>query len=89
MTSYKTDIVLGETYKDAQTGYEGVATAICFFQYACERVTIECFDGIRKMVIEQSFDAPRLTHVKTGVRAKTERTGGPHDMPARPDVGRR
>ena len=80
-TEFKSDIVLGERYVDKQTGYEGVATSVTFFQHACERVCIETYDTKRLQVIESIFDAPRLTHVKSGETAKTEKTGGPQ-MPA-------
>ena len=76
-TEYKSDIILGERYIDKQTGYEGVATSVSFFQHACERVCIETFDKGRQSVIESVFDAPRLTHVRTQKVAKTEKTGGP------------
>lgn len=76
-TEYKSDIVLGEKYIDKQTGYEGVATSVSFFQHACERVVIEAFDDRRKQVIESVFDAPRLTHIKTQKVATTTKTGGP------------
>lgn len=74
---YKSDIQLGERYRDTQTGYEGVATAVYFFQHACERVLIETFDPQHKEVKEQAFDAPRLVHVNTNVQATTTRPGGP------------
>jgi hypothetical protein len=76
-THYKSDIKLGERYRDEQTGFEGVATSIYFFQHACERVNIETYDPERREVKEQVFDAPRLTHVASGQRASTTRTGGP------------
>lgn len=76
-THYKSDIKLGEKYRDEQTGYEGVATAIYFFQHACERVQIETFDPERKEVKEQVFDAPRLTHIPTQRQARSTRPGGP------------
>lgn len=76
-TEYKSDIVLGEKYIDKQTGYEGVATSVTFFQHACERVCIETYDTIRKQVIESVFDAPRLTHVETQKVAMVTKTGGP------------
>lgn len=76
-TIYKSDIKLGEKYRDEQTGYEGVATAVYFFQHACERVMVEAYDPIKKQVIETTFDAPRLVHIKTGVAALTDRPGGP------------
>lgn len=76
MSTFKSDITLGERYLDAQTGIEGVATSIHFYQHACERVTIEVVktDG---ELMELSFDAPRLTSVRTGKTAQTTRTGGP------------
>jgi hypothetical protein len=73
--SYKTDIKLGERYLDKQTGIAGVATAISFFQHACERVTIELI--AKEELKEYSFDSPRLTHVETGATATSTRTGGP------------
>lgn len=39
--SFKSDIKLGERYKDTQTGIEGTATAVSFYQYGCERVNLE------------------------------------------------
>jgi hypothetical protein len=73
---YTTDIVLGQRYRDEQTGIEGVATAITFHQYACERVLIE-YVHPQKGLEELGFDAPRLTHIESGQRATTEKTGGP------------
>lgn len=77
MTAYKSDIKLGERYRDEQTGYEGIATAIYFFQHACERVQVETYDPVKKSVIETVFDAPRLTHIKSGTQAQSTRPGGP------------
>ena len=76
MSTYTSDIVLGEKYVDKQTGYEGVATAMYFYQHACERVCVEAYDSKTKKVIESVFDAPRLTHVATGKKATTVKTGG-------------
>jgi hypothetical protein len=73
--TYKTDIKLGERYRDTQTGIEGIANAVIFFQYGCERVDLEFVAGGE--VKGQSFDAPRLEHVATGKRATTTKTGGP------------
>ena len=80
--SYKSDVRLGEKYRDEQTGYEGIATGIYFYQHSCERV------GLEKMkkdgeIITEVFDSPRLTHVATGERATSVRPGGP----ARPGEG--
>lgn len=73
--SYKTDIKLGEKYKDEQTGIEGVATAIVFYQHGCERADLELV--VSGEIKTYGFDAPRLTHVETGKVATTARTGGP------------
>lgn len=75
--SYKSDIILGEKYKDEQTGFEGVATGVFFYQHACERICLETYDGVNKKVIEFTFDAPRLTSMKTGKKAQVNKTGGP------------
>lgn len=74
--NYRSDVKLGERYRDPQSGIEGVATAIYFFQYACERVQLELLnrDGELK---EYSFDAPRLVHIETKEPVRTDRTGGP------------
>lgn len=79
--NYGSDIVLGERYLDKQTGYEGVATSVSFFQHACERVVLENYDAERKQIKEMVFDAPRLTSIKTGKTATTDKTGGPHEVP--------
>ncbi len=75
--TFPSDIVLGEKYIDEQTGFRGVATSVTFFQHACERICLEDYDPTRKEIKEQVFDAPRLTAVKSGLVAKTEKTGGP------------
>lgn len=77
MTNYKSDVKLGERYVDEQTGYEGVATTVTFFQHACERIGLETYDPQRREVKESIFDAPRLKHVTTGATAKADRPGGP------------
>jgi hypothetical protein len=81
-TNYKSDIVLGEKYTDTQTGYEGTAILVTFFQHGCERVTLESYDADRKEIKEMTFDSPRLKSVKTGKVAETPRTGGPDKSPA-------
>lgn len=75
--SYSSDIILGERYRDDQTGYEGVATSVTFFQHACERVCIENYDANRLTVKEAVFDAPRLRHIESQKLARVEKTGGP------------
>ena len=81
---YLSDIKLGEKYREERSGIEGTATAISFYEFACERVTIEHFNKSKGEIQEYTFDAPRLTHVETGQKAKTEKTGGPdRPMPRR------
>lgn len=83
MTTYKTDVVLGEKYLDPLTGFEGVATSTTFYLHACERVALEIVkDGEIKY---EGFDAPRLVRVGTGEQPKTTRTGGPGGGEARPN----
>ena len=78
MTNYKSDIKLGEKYRDEQTGIEGIATAIYFFQHACERVQLEYVGGTDGVTLKELvFDAPRLTSVKSGKTAQSDRPGGP------------
>lgn len=72
---YETDIVLGERYKDSQTGIEGVATAVTFHQFGCERVMIEAVVGGK--IEEYGFDAPRLTRLGAEKPARLRGTGGP------------
>lgn len=73
--SYRTDITLGERYRDGQTGIEGTATAVSFYQFGCERVSIEAV--VAGKIEEYGFDAPRLTHIETNVKAESLRNGGP------------
>lgn len=85
--NYKSDITLGERYRDEQTGFEGVATSIHFYQHACERVSLETFDSHSQEIKECSFDSPRLTHIKSGRTATTTRPGGPARPGERRTVG--
>jgi hypothetical protein len=75
---YASDVKLGEKYRDPQTGIEGTSTSIHFYQYACERVTLEVVTPDGKLE-EYTFDSPRLENVATKKRATTTRTGGPGD----------
>lgn len=73
---FTSDIILGEKYLDEQTGIEGTATSIHFYQHACERVGLEFLKNDGELQ-EITFDAPRLTLKSTGVQATSEKTGGP------------
>ena len=73
--TYKSDIVLGDKYREKSTGIEGKAVAVAFFEHACERVTLRyAHDGDVK---EASFDAPEVEHIKTQTTPQVTKTGGP------------
>lgn len=74
--TYKSDLTLGEKYRDKTTGIVGHLVAIHFYEHACERGTLRYVNG-QQDVTEASFDAPELVTVATGKQARTERTGGP------------
>lgn len=87
VNKYETSVILGEEYTDEQTGISGIATAITFFQHACERVVIEHVkDGEIKDYV---FDAPRLVHADTGQEVTSPKTGGDRPMPAARTTGQR
>ena len=72
---YRSDILLGEEYREKSTGLVGKAVCIAFFEHACERVTLRYLhDGDIK---EASFDAPEVEHVKTQKTPIQQKTGGP------------
>ena len=81
-TTFDTEVVLGEQYKDKTTGLVGTATSVHFYEHACERVSLRYVnkDGDVK---ESSFDAPELIHMPKEEEEKQERTlrasrpGGP------------
>ena len=84
---YVTDVKLGERYRDRQTGIEGTATAVTFYQFGCERVGLEAV--VAGKIEEYHFDAPRLEDVATKQPLVTTRTGGDRDpMPPRRPVSR-
>lgn len=77
--TFKSDIILGDKYRDSQTGIEGTATAVSFYQFGCERVNLEAV--VQGKIEEYGFDAPRLTHIPSGVRAESPKRGGPDKAP--------
>lgn len=87
MSTYTSDVVMGDVYVDDQTGFEGVATAVSFYQYACERVLLEAYDPERRTVKEIMFDAPRLRHQETSQLVTSTKTGGPRDDHLRASEG--
>lgn len=86
---YKSDVVMGHVYRDTQTGFTGVATAVFFYQYGCERVQLEKFVASEGDIKALVFDAPRLVSIDTGKSPKVAKTGGPGTgLEARPIVTR-
>ena len=82
--TYRSDIVLGEEYREKSTGLVGKATAIYFFEHACERVNLRYMhDGDVK---EASFDAPEVEHVPTRKTPVQQRSGGPERGAGRREV---
>lgn len=75
--AYRSDLQLGERYRDKTTNLEGHLVAVHFYEHACERATLRYVNG-QQDVTEATFDAPELVAVKTGEAAKTERSGGPN-----------
>ena len=87
--TYKSDIVLGDRYRERSTGIEGKAVAVAFFEHACERVTLRyAHDGDVK---EASFDAPEVEHIATNKVPVQQKSGGPERTSgtARGSVARR
>lgn len=74
--TYRSDLVLGQDYRDKGTGITGKLVVLAFFEHACERGTLRYLDADRR-VQEVSFDAPELIHVVTEVAARQQKTGGP------------
>jgi hypothetical protein len=85
--TYRTDLVLGENYREKSTGLVGKAICIAFFEHACERVTLRYLhDGDIK---EASFDAPEVELVMNGETPIQQMTGGPVRNDGRRGVTRR
>lgn len=76
MSTYKSDLKLGEKYKDQTTGLIGHCTAIHFYEHACERATLRYVDH-QGNVQEVGFDAPELIHIESGQVATASKPGGP------------
>lgn len=73
--NYKSDVVLGEQYREKSTGLIGKAVRLAFFEHACERVTLRYIhDGDVK---EASFDAPEVESVETQKTPVQQKSGGP------------
>lgn len=74
MPQYESDIELGKEYEHIRTGIKGFATAVYFFENACERVCLQfAHEGAIK---ESNFDAVELKEVTTQKKAQSTRPGG-------------
>lgn len=80
MTTIKTNIKFGETYRDKNSGFEGVAVCIVKWQYGCVRVSLQPEIGKDgKLPETQGFDEESLE----GVKPVEQRPGGPSPAPSR------
>jgi hypothetical protein len=79
VSTFKTQIVLGERYRDKATGFEGTCGAVFFYEHGCERVQLKGMNHTGE-VVEYVFDAPELESVRTDRRVQVlaAKTGGPH-----------
>ena len=78
-STFETDIVLGEKYRDKATGFEGTAKAVYFYEHACERVALTGMNT-QGEVVEYVFDSPELESVATQETPRVKTPGGPHDL---------
>ena len=74
---FRTQIELGEKYIDKATGFKGTATAVHFYEHACERVTLKGINSNGE-IVEYVFDAPELKD-DSDQPVLTRKAGGPHD----------
>ena len=86
--NYKSDLTLGERYRDKTTGIEGHLVAVYFYEHACERACIRFVNG-QGEVVEHVFDAPELVAVSDGRTPRVVKTGGPDRGPTRLAPSRR
>lgn len=86
-------IVLGNTYKDSISDFEGVAISLTKFLSSSQRVALQpkkLYEG--KPIEPQYFDAHQLNEVKSKVKPKekvSKHTGGPGDCAKPPACPRR
>ena len=67
MPTHETPIVLGASYRDKATGFEGAAVSVHFYYgHTVERVTIAALDK-NGAVAEQTFEGPRLAPTSTAI----------------------
>jgi hypothetical protein len=80
MTTFRTELKLGERYRDINTGFEGTCSSITFFAHGCERLALKGMNN-QGDIVEYAFDAPEVESVTTAkpIRVIEAKTGGPHD----------
>jgi hypothetical protein len=86
---YRTNIVLGDSYVDLVSGWEGVATSVYFYLNGCARVEIAAKDenGEPKSFVFDEVQLSRqvnIANIGIGITAEygkivSEKTGGPRD----------
>lgn len=77
---------LGDTVRDAVTGFEGIVEAITVWRFGCRRVTVQPakLDDSGKPIERQTFDEPTLHVIKRAnipqqVQERRLLSGGPKD----------
>ena len=85
---------LGDRVQDTISGFKGILVCDAMWLNGCRRVTVqpeELKDGLP--IESRTFDVEQLKLVKAniavGPKPVAERTGGPHDEPARHSSPRR
>ncbi len=59
----ETKIILGATYRDRLTGFEGIAIGRYEYLTGCTRVCIQSPQLVDGKTVEITLDAPQLTYV--------------------------
>lgn len=78
----RSEVVLGQKYRDRITGFTGVATSRHEYLNGCVRIALtsaELHEG--KPVDAVTFDIEDLVFVDEGVTTNKKPTGGPGDIP--------
>jgi hypothetical protein len=81
-------VELGKEYKDAVTGFKGIAIAKCEWLNGCSRITLQpkC-DKTGKIPDNATFDEPQLVFVGSReVKRGKNDTGGPLDIKLQQNV---
>lgn len=63
---YKSDVILGRTYRDNITGIQGTAICLTFHLHACEQMTVEYADKDCEKSLYFTADVARFIDVETG-----------------------